>query len=103
MSASSRPENLPARRYRVLGRAPVPGIPSAQRPMLLLNPPDDADFAAQSDAVVAAGRTTPELLQAALRVDYPNAVVRERELAGELLTIWYVYREGHWIPPDSPR
>ena len=35
-------------------------------------------------------------LQAALRVRYPDAVVRARELSGEFLEIWYVYRDGHW-------
>jgi hypothetical protein len=42
---------------------------------------------------------TAPALEAALRLTYPNARVRRRELSGEAVEIWYVYREGHWIPP----
>jgi hypothetical protein len=40
---------------------------------------------------------TPDELQALLRTRYPNAAVHARELAGERILVWYVYRDGHWI------
>jgi hypothetical protein len=36
---------------------------------------------------------TPERLQDALREVYPTAVVRRRELSGEPMPTWYVFRE----------
>jgi len=36
-------------------------------------------------------------LQRRLRDRFPRAIVRPRELAGERLEIWYVYRDGRWI------
>ena len=36
---------------------------------------------------------TPDRLQAALRAVYPTAVVRRRELSGEPMPTWYVFRE----------
>jgi hypothetical protein len=43
---------------------------------------------------------TPDSLEDALREVYPRAVVRRRELAGELMPTWYVYREGTY-PADA--
>jgi hypothetical protein len=37
---------------------------------------------------------TPDRLENALREVYPRAVVRRRDLAGEPMPTWYVYREG---------
>src|SRR5467141_1872990 len=65
---------------------------------LVLNPRDDARFVALAEALASNGVGTPRELQDRLRRDYPNAVVRARELTGEAFTIWYVYRDGHWIP-----
>jgi hypothetical protein len=36
---------------------------------------------------------TPEKLQAALRQVYPKALVRRRELSGEPMPTWYVFRD----------
>jgi hypothetical protein len=36
---------------------------------------------------------TPDRLQAAVREVYPTAVVRRRELSGEPMPTWYVFRE----------
>lgn len=68
-------------------------------PSLVLNPSTDEDFVnrAQSLAVAA---TSPEALQQALRAYYPRAVVRRRDLSLEHES-WYVYREGHWVPPEG--
>ena len=66
---------------------------------LVLNPRNDADFVAFAEAVLADGVTTPQAFQERLRMRYPDAVVRERELASEPYTIWYCYRDGRWIRP----
>ena len=36
---------------------------------------------------------TPDRLEAALRQIYPRALVRRRELSGEPMPTWYVFRE----------
>ena len=65
---------------------------------LVLNPRDDARFVALAEKTVADGVESPFDLQTRLRQDYPDAVVRARDLDGEALSIWYVYRDGHWTP-----
>jgi hypothetical protein len=67
----------------------------ASRPTLVTNPTDDDAFATAAASALAEVRTTDEL-QAALRRDYPRAVVRARDLVGDPV-VWYVYREGHWV------
>ena len=64
---------------------------------LIVNPRDDAAFARFVQAVQAEGVDTPERFEQRLRERYPDAVVRLRDLAGETFTIWYVYRDGHWV------
>jgi hypothetical protein len=68
-----------------------------ERPMIIANPPHDREFRAMIDAFLAAGGRRPEDLQSALRLRFPDAVVRPRDLAGERFDVWYVYRDGHWI------
>ncbi|HEX2756727.1 MAG TPA: hypothetical protein VHM48_14755 [Candidatus Limnocylindrales bacterium] len=70
---------------------------SEQRPTLVLNPPDDEDFRSSAERLVESGIVEPTELQESLRLRWPNAVVRRRELAGERVQIWYVYRDGHWV------
>jgi hypothetical protein len=65
------------------------------RPTLVTNPTDDPVFATAAETALGDARTTDDL-QSVLRRDYPRAVVRARDLAGDPL-IWYVYREGHWV------
>ena len=67
------------------------------RPTLVLNPPDDADFRSAAERLVQDGLADPARLQASLRDRWPLAIVRQRDLAGEQVQIWYVYRDGHWI------
>jgi hypothetical protein len=69
----------------------------ARRPVIVANPPGDRQFRALIDAGLVSGARQPEDLEALLRVRYPRAVVRPRELAGERTPVWYVYREGRWI------
>ena len=68
------------------------------RPDLVVNPRSDTAFVGRVYELLGAGVDRPEALQAALRVDYPLAVVRERGLSSEPTTVWYIYREGHWVP-----
>lgn len=73
-------------------------------PILIVNPSADREFAefASGALALAQGQPTPHELEAALRVRYPGAVVRARELSAERTTVWYVYREGHWVPDEVP-
>jgi hypothetical protein len=65
--------------------------------VLITNPDHDDEFRAVAHAALDAGASSPAALQAALRDRYPQAVVHPRELSTEPRTVWYVYREGHWI------
>ncbi len=66
-------------------------------PILVVIPRDDSAFADAAAQSVASEGRTPELLQHALRIRFPRTVVRARDLSAEVLRVWYVYREGHWI------
>ena len=71
------------------------------RPVLIINPPGDTAFRALAEAMVADGKSTTDALQRGLRETYPFATVRPRDLSNERTVIWYVYREGHWVPPTG--
>jgi hypothetical protein len=73
-----------------------------ERPTLVLNPPDDDAFTSLAEGLVEGGQRNPIRFQDDLRVNYPSAIVRRRELAGESVDIWYVYRDGHWVHPGTP-
>lgn len=66
--------------------------------MLIAIPVDDSEFASRAEQIVADGAKSPAALQAELRIDYPKAIVRARDLSSEAHIVWYVYREGRWIP-----
>jgi hypothetical protein len=68
------------------------------RPLLILNPRDDTGFATFAETLVAEGAAAATLLEAQLRERYPRAAVRPRELSSERTVVWYVYRDGHWVP-----
>ncbi len=76
---------------------------SRQRPVLFLNPADDHVFRRSVDDAMADGSIGATELQRRLRSEFPRAVVRPRDLASERLTVWYVYREGHWVGGDGDR
>jgi hypothetical protein len=66
------------------------------RPMLIVNPAADREFR----EFAAAGLRPdddPKALEARLRVRFPKAIVRARDLSGEQVVVWYVYREGRWV------
>jgi hypothetical protein len=62
------------------------------------SPPSDAAFGTLAQALVSDGLEASPDLEARLRQRYPRARVRPRELSGEEAVVWYVYREGHWVP-----
>ena len=66
-------------------------------PLLFLNPAEDVTFTEHVNALMAAGVTMSAELERRLREIYPMAVVRPRDLADESFTVWYVYRDGHWV------
>ena len=74
-----------------------------ERPVLIASPRDDAAFREFAEKLVANGAIEVEALEAALRVRYPRAVVRARDLAGERVLVWYVYRDGRWTRPSDPK
>ena len=72
------------------------------KPTLIVNPVADREFSRFANAQLDAAQTA-EQLQALLRVRYPEAVVHARELSGERILVWYVYRDGHWLSSDQDR
>jgi hypothetical protein len=80
----------------------VPTVRKAMgaKPTIVRNPPTDREFESAIEAIVDSGVLDPRVAQQRLRERYPRAVVRPRELAAEPTPVWYVYREGRWIPGD---
>jgi hypothetical protein len=68
------------------------------RPVLILNPRDDPDFSAFAEELAGVDALDAAELQGKLRRRYPKAVVRPRDLSSERTAVWYVYREGIWVP-----
>jgi hypothetical protein len=82
------------------GESSSPTAPR-RRPIVVVNPSNDAGFRETVDRFVTTGGSRPDDLEAVLRTRYPEAVVRPRELAGERFEVWYVYRDGHWIRSEA--
>jgi hypothetical protein len=74
---------------------------AGRRPIIVANPPRDEVFSSLIERSLLAGSAEPHDLEDVLRTRYPQAVVRRRELAGESLDVWYVYRDGHWIESEG--
>ncbi|MCY7418185.1 MAG: hypothetical protein LH650_06760 [Chloroflexi bacterium] len=66
-------------------------------PLLIINPPADETFVRACNEALAEAPPSPARLQSKLRLLYPLAVVRPRELSAETIIVWYVYRDGHWV------
>jgi hypothetical protein len=62
-----------------------------------VNPRSDERFVRTVELIIASSVDGPSDLEARLRVAYPDAIVRERDLDHEP-PAWYVYRDGHWVP-----
>jgi hypothetical protein len=67
------------------------------RPLLIVNPRSDVRFV-QLVAELTADAIDQSGLQSRLRAEYPDAIVRRRELSSESTEMWYVYRDGRWSP-----
>jgi hypothetical protein len=72
--------------------------PGGSGPALFVNPIDDAAFVAEVERSVADGIVDAADLERRLRQNYPQAIVRPRDLSNEPFVVWYVYRDGHWVP-----
>ena len=78
------------------------GVSDARRrPMIVANPPSDQEFRTMIDRFLLTSSSEPRDLELTLRTRYPEAIVRKRELAGESVEVWYVYRDGHWIGSEG--
>jgi hypothetical protein len=69
---------------------------------LIVNPIGDRGFSEFAHSLLGAAAAATEL-QALLRTRYPDALVRPRDLAGEHILMWYVYRDGRWSRPEQDR
>ncbi len=82
--------------------AKVPDSPrrdARSRPTLLVNPPTDTRLRQELEAMLDEhAPATPAELQALVHAEYPRLVVRARQLEHESAVVWYVYREGYWVP-----
>jgi hypothetical protein len=78
-----------------------PGGARIRRPTIVANPAGDRDFDARVEDALRAGARRPIDLELALRAAYPNVVVRRREISGESIEVWYVYRDGHWVAKEA--
>lgn len=63
-------------------------------------PRDDIDFVALVD-VEAVDAQNPGELESRLRSTHRDVTVRARDLAGDQIEIWYVYRDGSWTATRS--
>ena len=67
----------------------------------MINPRSDRVLTDLAESLLLDGATTPAALESALRDAYPRVMVRQRTLSHEAVTVWYVYREGTWIPSET--
>ncbi|HUP54249.1 MAG TPA: hypothetical protein VM408_01980 [Methylomirabilota bacterium] len=68
------------------------------RPLLIVNPRSDIRFVEHVTRLTDAAGDDPSALETTLRAEYPQAIVRRRELSSESTEMWYVYRDGRWSP-----
>jgi hypothetical protein len=68
------------------------------RPLLIVNPRSDVRFLQLVAELTTGSGMGAADLQASLRSEFPDAVVRRRELSSESTEMWYVYRDGRWSP-----
>lgn len=67
-------------------------------PLLVAFPTSDQAFRGWAERLVATSQGKPDQLERSLRGRYPDAVVRPRDLSGDVIAIWYIYRDGAWRP-----
>jgi hypothetical protein len=72
------------------------------RPILVVNPRTDPAFLAfVRQEIDGLPDTDPMSLQTRLRERHPAATVHVRLLSSEPSTVWYVYRDGRWMPSPT--
>jgi hypothetical protein len=71
------------------------------KPTLVVNPANDRVFAEFAQILVDHGVPSIGDFERRLQAVYPRAAVHPRDLTAELIVIWYVYREGHWVNSQS--
>jgi hypothetical protein len=72
------------------------------RPILVVNPRTDTEFAATARELLdASPEDDPVVLERRLRERYPTATIHVRSLSNEPTIVWYLYRDGHWTGPDE--
>jgi hypothetical protein len=72
------------------------------RPILVVNPRTDTEFAAMARELLdASPEDDPVVLERRLRERYPAATIHVRSLSNEPTIVWYLYRDGHWTRPDE--
>jgi hypothetical protein len=69
----------------------------AMRPTLITNPTGDAGFLQAVERAVEEADGDIGAAQLALRSQYPQAVLRARDISGETIVVWYAYRDGSWV------
>jgi hypothetical protein len=67
-------------------------------PLVIMNPRSDTAFVELVTKQMEDDPSDPSELQTNLRGQYPEAIVRRRELSSESTEVWYVYRDGRWTP-----
>jgi hypothetical protein len=76
--------------------------PRPVAPVVVCIPSSDAAFHAAVAAVLdRATADRPDALQRGVRIIYPSALVRRRDLSAEQAEIWYAYRDGSFAPPAA--
>jgi hypothetical protein len=69
------------------------------RPVLVVNPRTDAPFVTfVREQLDGLNDDDPMALQVRLRERHPAATVHARLLSSEPSIVWYVYRDGRWMP-----
>lgn len=66
-----------------------------RRVWLTVNPKADGEFVVLAQRLAREAPDRAEF-ERRLRVRYPAAVVRSRDLSGEPASMFYVYRDGFW-------
>lgn len=79
------------------------GFVAVANPVVICLPSADVAFrAAVQSALEGSDALTAASLQSRLRSLYPGALVRLRELSGELHPVWYAYRDGTYVASSEP-
>lgn len=68
---------------------------ASEGPVLFVNPSSDEAFSVAAERALVGAHSIDGFTEL-LRETYPRVEVHPREISGERVATWYVYREGHW-------